>query len=189
MNNTIFFFFYNLAHQNMYFDNLVIFFGYVFPLLLLFGVCVFIFYKSDIYQKKVINWENFKKLVISSAIIFGPAFIVFLFATFLKDVIHIDRSFVQFNTISPLFSPTQEYSFPSTHASIFSALAITMYFYHKKVGYYFMGFALLIGFARIIAGVHFPIDILGGFVLGSLVAYYSRFLAFFSKNVYNSDTL
>jgi membrane-associated phospholipid phosphatase len=30
---------------------------------------------------------------------------------------------------------------------------------------------LLIGVARIIAGVHFPIDILGGFCLGFLVAY------------------
>ena len=33
-----------------------------------------------------------------------------------------------------------------------------------------MFFALIIGIARIMAGVHFPIDILGGFVLGSLIA-------------------
>jgi membrane-associated phospholipid phosphatase len=34
-----------------------------------------------------------------------------------------------------------------------------------------MFFALLIGVARVIAGVHFPIDILGGFCIGFLVAY------------------
>jgi len=34
-----------------------------------------------------------------------------------------------------------------------------------------MFFAFLIGIARIIAGVHFPIDILGGFILGAGIAY------------------
>ena len=39
-----------------------------------------------------------------------------------------------------------------------------------------MFFALLIGLARIIAGVHFPIDILGGFVLGGIVSFLVAFL-------------
>jgi membrane-associated phospholipid phosphatase len=57
------------------------------------------------------------------------------------------------------------------------ALAFALYFNHKKVGlpaqagYWFIFFALLIGVARIMAGVHFPIDILGGFVLGFLIAF------------------
>jgi len=34
-----------------------------------------------------------------------------------------------------------------------------------------MFFALLIGLARIVAGVHFPLDILGGFALGIAVAF------------------
>ena len=45
-----------------------------------------------------------------------------------------------------------------------------------------MFFALLIGVARIIAGVHFPIDILGGFIIGFIVAY---FIKKFSKYIYN----
>ncbi len=183
MNNQIFYFFYNFAHQSIFFDKLVVFLGYVFPLLLLFMVCVFVFYKMEIYQKKLINYENFKKLVFSFILILGPAFIAFLFATFLKDVIQIDRSFVQFDTVSPLFSPNQEYSFPSTHAAIFSALALTIYFYHKKAGYWFMFFALLIGVARIVAGVHFPVDILAGFTLGFLISYFSYSLVFSRKNI------
>ena len=51
------------------------------------------------------------------------------------------------------------------------ALAFAIYFLHKQAGYWFMFFALIIGVARIMAGVHFPLDILGGFVLGALVAY------------------
>jgi len=56
------------------------------------------------------------------------------------------------------------------------ALAFAIFLTHKKVGYWFMFFALLIGIARIIVGVHFPIDILGGFILGALIAYLVRFV-------------
>ncbi len=38
----------------------------------------------------------------------------------------------------------------------------------------FIFFAFIIGLARIIAGVHFPIDILGGFLFGGLIAYFLK---------------
>jgi undecaprenyl-diphosphatase len=66
------------------------------------------------------------------------------------------------------------YSFPSGHATFFMALAVSIFLSHKKAGYLFMFFALLIGIARIIAGVHFPVDILGGFVIGALVAFFVK---------------
>jgi undecaprenyl-diphosphatase len=56
------------------------------------------------------------------------------------------------------------------------ALAFAIYLSHKKAGYIFMHIALLIGIARVAAGVHFPIDILGGFILGIFIAYIVRFL-------------
>jgi undecaprenyl-diphosphatase len=55
-------------------------------------------------------------------------------------------------------------------------IAFAIFLTHKKAGYWFMFFALLIGLARIIVGVHFPIDILGGFILGALIAYLVRFV-------------
>ncbi len=39
-----------------------------------------------------------------------------------------------------------------------------------------MFFALLIGIARVMAGVHFSIDILGGFILGALIALIVQYL-------------
>ena len=71
-------------------------------------------------------------------------------------------------------------SFPSGHATFFMGLAVALFFIDKKIGYLFMFFALIIGLARIIAGAHFPVDILGGFILGSLV---SVSVAYFAKNV------
>lgn len=180
MNNAIFFFFYNLAHQSIFFDGIVVFFAVYFPIIIIFFVGVFLLYWSGIYKRENLNKTVIKKLILDSLVVFGPAFIAFLIATILKEIIHIDRSFVQFNKILPLFNPNQEYSFPSTHATIFSTLAFSIFFLHKKIGYVFIFFALLIGLARIVAGVHFPIDILGGFILSGVVAY---LFAYFVKSV------
>ena len=174
MNDQIFSFFYSLAHQSVFFDRLAIFFGAVFPILVLFGVSIFLLSRSDIIKEKKINKDSFKKLMKDFLIIFGPALIAFFIATILKDLIQVNRSFVKSDAIMPLFSPSQKYSFPSTHAAIFFALALTIYFLHKKTGYVFMFFALIIGLARITAGVHFPIDIFGGFILGIGIAYFAK---------------
>ena len=178
MNNSIFFFFYNLAHQSAAFDRLVVFTAIYFPVLILISISLYIFYKSDIYQKNNFSLPVFKELMRNGIIIIGPAFIAFVAATVLKEIIHLDRSFTQLETVLPLFNPNQEYSFPSTHTAIFSALAFSIFFINKKIGYIFIFFALLIGLARIVAGVHFPYDILGGFVLGAALAVLARY-AFF----------
>ena len=62
-------------------------------------------------------------------------------------------------------------SFPSGHAAFFFALAMAVYFYNKKWGTWFFATAILITVARVIAGVHYPPDILGGAVIGIMVAY------------------
>ena len=49
--------------------------------------------------------------------------------------------------------------------------------------FYFIFFAILIGLARIAAGVHFPIDILGGYVLGILVACVVKIVFRKNKNI------
>ena len=63
------------------------------------------------------------------------------------------------------------YSFPSGHAALFFAMAMVIYFYNKKWGLWFFGAAILMGLSRIIAGVHYPTDILGGAIIGTLTAW------------------
>ena len=104
------------------------------------------------------------------------SFFPWILAYFFKFLIHLPRPFDAFSEVHSLI-PESGYSFPSGHATFFMALAMSIFFLHKKAGYVFMIFALVIGLARIIAGVHFPADILGGFILGALVAY-------LVKNVY-----
>ena len=60
-------------------------------------------------------------------------------------------------------------SFPSDHAAVAFALAISVFLYNKKLGLVFLASALLVGVARVLSNVHYPVDILGGALLGSFV--------------------
>lgn len=61
-------------------------------------------------------------------------------------------------------------SFPSEHTVIAFALAVTVFMHDRKTGWWFLILALLIGVARVIANVHYPVDIVGGAFLGTIVA-------------------
>ena len=63
-------------------------------------------------------------------------------------------------------------SFPSDHATLAFALALSLYFSgEKKLGIIFTVLAFLVGLGRIFVGVHFPLDITAGTLLGILSAF------------------
>ena len=64
-----------------------------------------------------------------------------------------------------------EWSFPSGHATFFFALATVVYLYDKKWGTGFFIAVTLMTVSRVIAGIHYPLDILGGAFIGIIVAY------------------
>lgn len=98
------------------------------------------------------------------------SFIAWLIARFIKILIPTVRPFiVDGNAAIVLFRPNDG-SFPSEHTVIAFALAVTVFLHDRKVGWLFLLTALLIGIARVFANVHYPIDILGGAFLGTLVA-------------------
>lgn len=61
-------------------------------------------------------------------------------------------------------------AFPSGHAAASFALALTIWLHDRKLGWIFLVAALVIGIARVLGNVHYPVDILGGAVLGIFVA-------------------
>ena len=66
------------------------------------------------------------------------------------------------------------WSFPSSHASNHMAIAMSIVlaniFTKKWVNYIWIFWALIIGFAQIYVGVHYPSDIVAGFILGIIIA-------------------
>ena len=62
------------------------------------------------------------------------------------------------------------YSFPSSHAVNNFAMATFLSYYYRRYAPYFYLFAALMGLSRIIVGVHFPSDVVGGAIIGSLLA-------------------
>jgi len=172
MNNAIFSFFYNLAHQSIFFDNLVIFFAVYFPYLVVFLAGIFLLMHHEIFKvESTFQILMQKKKEILS--VFFSSFLAYFLALILKLIFNTSRPFVDLPSVYTLF-PETGYTFPSGHAATFAALAFAIFFIHKKAGYVFMFFTLIIGLARIVAGVHFPMDILGGFILGALVAYFIK---------------
>jgi undecaprenyl-diphosphatase len=65
-------------------------------------------------------------------------------------------------------------SFPSDHTTASMAVALGFVFFSRFrwLGFIFIPLALLVGFARIFVGVHYPVDVLGGIIvaiIGSLI--------------------
>ena len=98
------------------------------------------------------------------------ALAVFLARGFIAGTIHflfpVARPFSVLG-FEPLISASGA-SFPSGHASLFFALATVILFINKRTGIYFFGAAIVISVARIVIGVHWPLDVGFGIIVGIL---------------------
>lgn len=103
--------------------------------------------------------------------IYIPPFLVLGFTELVKQYFPAGRPFALLEIPPSIIVSDPFGSFPSSHAAFFSALAMTMYFCNPRLGKWFFGAAGAIGLARIGAGVHWPIDILGGFAIGVALGY------------------
>ena len=70
------------------------------------------------------------------------------------------------STVTLLVKNPSDYSFPSGHSMNSFTAAVTIWFYHKKVGAAAIAVATLIAFSRLYVGVHYPTDVLGGMFVG-----------------------
>lgn len=178
MNETVFHFFNTLAGHNQFLDQVIIFCAVWLGNLALAATILFVFFHRDKYieeHTKASLLQKTKEL----SLILSSAFSAWVAAQIFKHLFATERPFLALDVV-PLFDHGG-YAFPSGHATFFSALAVAVYFYHKGLGIALGAVAIIVGVARVIAGVHFPIDILGGFVLGPIVAIFAykvlRFLA------------
>jgi undecaprenyl-diphosphatase len=161
-NRELFIFLYGSVHQHVLFDSFWIFLATQLPYICVLVLALFL----------VVDFARHKKMVVT-------ALISALIARFvIKPLILLfylePRPFVVIDTVIPLISPPPNedfQSFPSGHTIFFFALASTIYCFHKKWGIVFLIAALCIGLSRVFVGVHWPQDILGGILIGSVIGW------------------
>jgi dihydrosphingosine 1-phosphate phosphatase len=103
---------------------------------------------------------------------------------FFKDLLKLPRPTAPAVRIAEHASTNFEYGFPSTHAvHVLSISLVTADYFSEYAGGWVYGLAivasLVVGFSRVYTGMHSMLDIVGGYILGSLL--YSLYKLFFQQ--------
>lgn len=128
-----------------------------------FLIGTIIAYKAGTKERKA--WV----LMVGGLILIYP--VIQLIRLFIQE----PRPFLTFH-LTPLITPPADLSFPSGHASFMGVIAAAFLITRSKWSWLFIFLALLVGFSRIYVGVHYPLDVLTGFVLGFLIVWGVKYL-------------
>ena len=166
----LFYLFNNLAEQSRIFDTLVVFLAEYFQYFLIAIFLILLFFSRYAKREKLrLFWVTVISIIVARLGV----------TEFVRFFYQRPRPFVTYQ-VHRLLSEN-EWSFPSGHSAFFFAMAMAIYFYNKKWGIGFFLAAILMNISRIIAGVHYPTDIIGGAVIGMAAAYIVFYFAEKSK--------
>lgn len=82
-----------------------------------------------------------------------------------------ERPFTRLHFTPLVWMPPHWKSFPSDHTTIGLTIACTFLFLHNPLAPFLLVAASLVAVARVIAGVHYPSDVLAGAVLAGVVSF------------------
>jgi undecaprenyl-diphosphatase len=92
-------------------------------------------------------------------------------ATQLKDVFARVRPCQALTGVRLLVGCGGSYSFPSGHATNIFAAMVFLSLRYRKYAPFFIAAAVAVAYSRVYVGVHYPLDVLGGAVLGSFFGF------------------
>ena len=95
--------------------------------------------------------------------------LVYVVVKLLKVLVAHPRPFESITDITALVSATSLESFPSMHAALTMALAISMLLHKRHLGHLLVAFSLVVSLSRLYVGVHYPFDIGIGLLIGYLI--------------------
>ena len=166
LNTKLFFAINNLAGHNHFFDTFFIFltdvgFKLIFVIVFMYLFIVLPFKKVNPVER-LHAWGQAVLIAIST-------FLTWALVWYIKVLAMAPRPFEMLGGVRQLVEESFKTSFPSNHAALSISLATAVYFYHKKLGIFLFIIAILICLSRIYVGVHFPVDIIVGALIGAVI--------------------
>ena len=161
----------SFSGHNPSIDDGILFCANYLPLIAAAGAIIYLLIEDLLKKKKVIIFLNAAIAILVSR---------FVFTALLRQLVKRARPYTLPGAHS-LFQ-TIGTSFPSAHATILFAGSTVLFMYNKKAGIVLYILSGIVCLARIVAGVHYPSDILAGAAVGTLTAigtvhYLTPFLA------------
>ena len=163
MDNFLFASVYSAAFKGVWTDALIILFAAYWEMVVATVLLIYLWSpkinRIDLkVRAKKVGWALFSAMIARFGIV---ELIRFLYPR--------ERPFVA-NGLDALINQNPlESSFPSGHATFFMALAVYLILAgNKKLGWFILISALVIGAARVAAGIHWPSDIIVGWLVGGL---------------------
>jgi len=148
----------NNVEKSKIIDWLALFFAYYMGFIMAGIVLAFLFIDFNRY------WEMVWKAFAAAFLARGIAQIIYWF--FPRK-----RPFVDNDDVKLILKPKPTPSFPSGHAISFFAFSMVIYYFNPLLGKIFFLISALMGIARVYGGVHWPMDVIVGAIIGVLVGW------------------
>lgn len=137
------------------------------------GFCVFLSY----FTTSGIIWLVlgavllfFRKTRAAGVMVLAAYLLVFLTGDLLlKNIIGRPRPFVVNPDVTLLIKQPSGASFPSTHCSFAAAVTTVLLAKKRPIGFAALALTVCIAFSRLYLYVHFPTDVIGGLLFGTLI--------------------
>lgn len=157
----------DLAGKNEFLDKLGVFLADTLGYILVFVALGWLLGKLLSIKKISSTWIDFWRGVrglmalLASSLIFSRLIITEIIRYFY----YRPRPFLSHDIIA-LINHSDSGSFPSGHMTLFFALSAVIYCYDRKLGWLFFISSTVMGVARVFCGVHYPLDIISGAIIG-----------------------
>lgn len=175
MNFQIFRLINNLAYKSNALDKLMIIFSKYIP----YG---FMAVLAVVYILGITSHNlDYRKAAFSTFVI---TVINLILVFIIGNIYYVDRPFVN-NKVNLLFPHVEDASFPSDHATGTMSIALGLSKYNRSLSIILTILSVVVGISRVYVGHHYPLDVIGAYVLVIITAYiYNKKLRNITENLY-----
>jgi undecaprenyl-diphosphatase len=112
-------------------------------------------------------WKGRQEMALHAGL---ASVLAWVLAHLVKEVWYLPRPYLTNGETPIAIHVPANSAFPSAHAAAAIALAVSIWLHDGRLGWIALVMGMTVGIARVLANIHYPIDILGGVVLGAVIA-------------------